>query len=228
MTDTVHGTDLDPETCDELMTLHIRKEWRDYEGPLYSTKWYDYRFMHPVQATFLYAHEYAIAYRRFYRSTIDRKAAEHIKIIKDPDIFKIDKKILSGLWRGRQHADAMCIPYDQYIDLAMTARLSYWNQRHLPPCFQLYSELVVQTVEREWADRQAGILFFGKHGEFRMPRYIGTPTQNDHHEWLLEQVVLRGSNLNVLGDLMRSELLPAEKITLRFGNDVAERALQAA
>jgi hypothetical protein len=227
--DTIYGLDTDTERCDLLMFRMIRKDYQEYEKPLFSSKWFDYRFMHPVQATYLYAHEFTLAYRRFFRSTISRAAAETIRIQKKEDLFDCEKAYISAIWRGRQHADAMGIPYDAYIDFAMTKMLNNWNRSHLPQAATLYSGEVCEYVQAQWETRQGETPFIGKHPEFKLNRYVGTPHQNDHHEWLLAQVEKRQSASRImLSQLYNDELLPMEKIVMRFGPDVASMIQQTA
>ena len=224
----VFGLDLPAEEYDRLMFLHVRKDWQKFEGPLFTSKWFDYRFMNPVAATYQYAADYVRVYKLFFRATIDRAAAEFVRPLKDPDLFKCPQTTISAIWRGRQHADAMGMPYTVYQTLAMESVLKYWKQRHLPRPCQLYSNQVCERVAAEWEKRQLGILYFGAHSAYRMQRYVGAQVQDDHHEWLFDQAAKRQNSFLSLLDMVENNLLPLDKIKLRFGEDVAQRILQAA
>jgi hypothetical protein len=50
------------------------------ETELFKTKWFDYRFMTPLQATALYVDEYNLAFKRIYARQFDRDRAEHFKL----------------------------------------------------------------------------------------------------------------------------------------------------
>lgn len=225
----IFGLDFQPEDYDRLMFKFVRKDWLKHEGPLFTTKWFDYRFMNPVAGAYLYAHEFVKVYRRFYRSTIDYTRAEHVRPLKELDLFACPQEQISAIWRGRQIADAVGMPYDVYLELAMEAALKYWQRAHLPRPAQLYSDRVCEFVIDQWEKRQEGILYYGQHKAFRNQFFINTPTQNDHHEWLLAQISKRGeAGFSLLNDAVENDLLPLEKVKARFGEDLAERILQAA
>lgn len=225
--DTIIGMGRSPDECDRLMFSHVRREWIDYEGALFTSKWFDYRPLNPVDATYLYAHHFKVAYRAAYRCTIDHKAAPNVKPLKKDDLFDCPQIQIAGIWRGRQHADALCMPYNLYIDFAMKARLAYWNRNHLPRPCQLYSEQVVNRVIKQWEDHQRGFLLFGTHSAYKNEAYVGTTAQNDHHEWLFSQIDKRDNGFIPLVNLYTSGLLPIEKITARLGDSVSERVLKA-
>ena len=225
----VFGLDLEPEACDRLIWTHVRKDWFKHEGALFTSKWFDYRFLNPVQATYLYAHEFVKVYRRVYRSTIDHTRAEFVRPLKADDLFECPSHQISAVWRGRQVADALGMPYDVYLDLAIEGALKYWDRAHLPKASQLYSDRVCDFVIDQWVRRQEAVLYYSHHKAYRMQFYIGTSTQNDHHEWLLEQVAKRGpAAFNLINDAVDNDLLPLSKIKLRFGEELAERILNVA
>lgn len=229
--DTPFGLDLTDAQYDALMFKHVRQDMRQYEGALYTSKWFDYRFMNPVASAYLYADEYVKQFRIFYRKTIDYRATEGprpITPMKNKDLFKCPQPFITAIWRGRQHADAMGIPYDLYLEFAFEGRLRFWKRAHLPGPALLYSTDVCEYVQEQWEKRQLGVLFYGRHSAYRVHRYAGTPAQNDHHEWLLDQATKRTNAFMSLNDMFEGELLPIEKIRLRFGEDVSQRILEAA
>jgi hypothetical protein len=222
------GMALSDEECDEAMFRFVRKDWRDYECDLFTSKWFDYRYLNPVKATYLYAHEFKKVYRRFFRKTIDYRGAEAVRPLKRDDLFECPQALISAIWRGRQHADAMGIPYDLYIDFAMEACLRFWKRPHLPRPAQLYSGEVCEFVQKKWEDHQQGFLHVGDHYSFRVQHYVGTPAQDDHHEWLMNQATKRSNSFMSLKGMFDGDLLPIAKIEARFGHEVSQRILEAA
>lgn len=84
------GADLSWEEYDERM-IRINKDWVEEERSLFICKWFDYRQMHPVQATYLYADEYIKAFRNHYARNYDRAATEGgrpIRPWRQEDIFE--------------------------------------------------------------------------------------------------------------------------------------------
>lgn len=220
---TIFGLDTPRQRCDELLHLFVRREWLSYEGALFGSKWFDYRFLHPVQATYLYAHHFVAIYRRLFREMIDFRAAEHIKPLRHEDLFACDKAIVSAIWRGRQHADAMGVPYEVYIELAMRHMLRFWNRKHLPRPAQLYSGEACEAVAQGWEQRLESRAWHGEHRAYRLDHYAGLPMQDDHHEFLLGVAAKRDNPYPLLALYAENELLPDEKITMRFGQNALNR-----
>jgi len=220
---TIFGLNLSNERYDEIFMQHVKKEWQAYEGSLYRSKWFDYRFVNPVMATYIYCHHYEVIYRRIYRKTIDLRISEHIKVLKHEDLFSCSSSFISGMWRGRQHADAMGMPYQVYIEMAFNDRLRFWRRAYLPQPQMLYSGDLTRNVGEEWEKHQSGILYTGKHAAYKNENYHDLPAQNDHHEWLLAQADKRANGVDILQQFLDAGLIPIEKIQARFGNEVTSR-----
>lgn len=226
--DTIFGLDLDPDACDAIMA-HRNKDWVEIERALFSGKWFDYRFMHPVHATCIYAHEFAKAYRRYYRMAVDHRRAEHVRIFKDGDWTQAKPNTIAGLWRGRQVADAAGMPYAVYLDQAFDLALRYWKQDHLPRPQQLYSDLITDRIGERWENLQEGILYVSTHPNFHNEFYRGLKAQDDHHEWLMAQAMKRGNMAWLLNRMVYDQqLLPEDKVRARFGEDMLSRVREAA
>ena len=52
------------------------------ESSLYDTKWWDYKPLHPLHATYLFAEAYIAAFTRAMRQRKDEKVAHYIKPLK--------------------------------------------------------------------------------------------------------------------------------------------------
>jgi hypothetical protein len=241
----IFGTDLSSDTYDEIMFAHLIRWLRiNIKNPnvssgakidgearleldLFRKKWFCYRFLHPVAATYLYAHFYQIAYRRTYARNVNRGTAEYIRIFSNEDIFKCDPPIVTSMWKGRQIADAIGAPYEFVIESAMRNTLRYWKQPHLPRPGQIYNDWVCETIVKEWEENKRFATPHSDHQEYRTHRYVGTREQNDHHEHLMELAGMRADPEPILNRFFEDELLPIEKILARFGVDISGRILQA-
>lgn len=221
-----YGLHKSPEDYDRLMFSFIRKDWQEYEGPLFTTKWFDYRHLHPVAASYVFAHCLVKAYQRAYRRTISNKGWDAMRPLKSIDLFRCPKNQIGGVWRGRQHADAMGAPYPVYLEFAYEAALRYWKRGHLPTPQQLYSEHVIQRVTEQWEDRQKGFMLFSEQAAYRNENYIGTRAQDDHHAWLFEQIGKRQNGFIPLENLFKRGLLPADKIEAQYGRGMIDRLTQ--
>jgi hypothetical protein len=223
-----------PKDVYDIHMSRMQARFQSEEVGLYAQKWFDYRFMTPSEASYFYAHEFVKAYRRHFRINIDRDDAERVKPMRKEDLFTNSATFVSGIWRGRQFADALGMPYDHYLDGALYYRLRYWRQTHLPRPHQLYQEdsrysddmrqtWFVNAITKNWEEKQSSMLFYSRHPNYKNDRYIGTRDQNDHHEWLIKQMKLRMNPAPLLKRLIDEEFIPLEKVQERFDPLVVER-----
>src|SRR5690606_1370421 len=104
------GDGLDLEHYEIMMMQYVPAKDRKIEAELMTTKWFDYRLMHPVQATYYFYRQYKDAYREYYRRAINYEAAAFVKPTKQHD-FLLSREAMS-FWRLRQAVDALGIRYD--------------------------------------------------------------------------------------------------------------------
>lgn len=211
---------------DDRLASIIDKKFLEMEVGLFTAKWFDYRHLTPTQATRFYISNYGDIYRDVFAKERDRERAEHIKVI---DLDEVLEGVRSGLpkfvrifkscWRGRVVADAIGMPYDLYIRWAFEFRLRFWNNRNLPQPQHLYQELDVERIQTRWEEYQAARTFYSEHPAYLNQNYAGIAHQDDHHEWLFKQAGLRSNVPETLARFISSDLLPAEKVESRLGQD---------
>jgi hypothetical protein len=189
MTEAKFGLETGRDEAARIMNRWIKNDWVTVETALYRGKWFDYRFMNPVQATYLYAHEFVKAYKQAFSVNIDTATAQFVKPLDVERMFvepeqKQDetekafrKRVAShkmrttGIWRGRMVADAMGMPYEVYLELAFHWTLRYWQQRHLPRPQQLYSDLVVERATIAWEERQQAEFYYSALPQYKNGLY---------------------------------------------------------
>jgi hypothetical protein len=189
MTEAKFGLDTGRDEAARIMNRWIKNEWVTVETALYRGKWFDYRFMNPVQATYLYAHEFVKAYKQAYATNLDSNTARFVKPLDVERMFvepepkqdetekEFRKRAAShkmrtvGIWRGRMVADAMGMPYPIYLELAFHWTLRYWQQRHLPRPQQLYSDLVVERATIAWEERQQAEFYYSDLPQYKNGLY---------------------------------------------------------
>ncbi len=96
---TIFGTDLTWDQYDRLMYERVTAKWVEFERELFRAKWFDYRFMHPVAATYVAAYHFDRVYRQIYARNVNRETAEHIRVQKQPDLFECSKMFSTAIWR---------------------------------------------------------------------------------------------------------------------------------
>ncbi len=124
------------------------------ERLLQETKWFDYRFISPVEATEIFANEYKLMYKKFWAVNFDFDESKRRRGLPLGSILE-DPKYATAIWRARQLADEICMPYDIFLRAAFQLWLDNGPQR-LPQPNHLYSgkwaENIKTPIEKELSD----------------------------------------------------------------------------
>lgn len=210
---------------DDLVAFKFIEDKRnhEYEPELYQSKWFDYRFMTPLQATRHYIQAYDGVYRRHYAQNVDAVAAKHVRTISIDGIFagleaptsstyKKAKSHLTACWFGRHMADKLTMPYEVYIDLAFEYRLRYWNRPYLPQPQHLYSDLVIDRVSERWPELQKSRLYTSDHPAYMVENFADLPAQTSYRIWLRDQALTRANPGELLGRFVNEDRLPLDQL----------------
>lgn len=213
-----------------MITMMVNAKLLAFDLQLYTSKWFDYRFMTPLAATMKYVEAFGKIYQAVFARERDVRIAQYIRPIQVSTLMAglrngetKYKRLLAGFWRGRQVADALGMPYELYIDLAFDYRLRHWNQRHLPRPEQLYHEFDVEKIQARWEELQSSRIYAAEHPAYTCESYADLPLQNDHHEWLFVQARRRSDEAGMLAEFVRRDLLPVEKVRARLSGDELDR-----
>lgn len=207
------------------------------EMDLYTTKWFDYRFISPTEATDMFKSEYSKAYKIAWRTYEDRNEAEFksglfempkFRKPSDKDTIKL-KREYTSIWRARQCADALGVPYDFLIRETIDALMASGRCRTMPRPNQiagaLTDEAIRDRVRQQWTDWAA---FNFSSMISRLPQYMdhayrGLHAQDAHRDWVLERLG-DGHPRNVGRACYIFQTLPEDRAVARFGE---ERIAQA-
>lgn len=213
---------------EDQLLASLNKKWSEIERELYRSKWFDYRFMSPVEATMEFAKEYEKVYRQQFATVIDKDTSLYVNVKIDVDfrsVTKLPNAKISALWRARQFADSMCMPYDLYIRLAFTSVLKYWKRKHMPQPQQLYSKRVIEEVWTEWSKRQESALFVASDLRFLAENYANTTVQNDHIDWLIKLANIRANAAYYIYQFVyERKVIPLEVAQKKLDADILEKA----
>lgn len=118
-----------------MRTILHPKDWKD-ESQLMMQRWFDYRFMSPLEATMLFGQHYIAGLRRHVSRHIDADLAGTVSGTKS-GVPVTREAWFTALWRARARTDAIFVPYDLLIDFSFdfsSRRKRYWsmlpNQLH--------------------------------------------------------------------------------------------------
>lgn len=226
----IEGVRSSPLESDYYSHAFIARKFQDFDLELFASKWFDYRHMTPFQATCAYIDVYGDVYREIYAREMDRSRAEFIRPItvdsvrqglRDNDTAA--KTIFTGCWRGRQVADAIGMPYRDYIEQAFTFRMRKWQRPYLPRPMHLYHEFDVEKIIEKWGQIQSSRLCVSDHPAYILQNFCGTQAQNDYHEWLFAQANMRSNVPYILARFVKEDRLPLSKVLARLDELGCER-----
>lgn len=89
------------------------------EADLFDKKWWDYRLLHPVEATELFSKAYVLAAKSYLCKQVDLYIGVNARVLKKEDFFLESKAIITGMWKARQLADTYGVPYSFWCQKAM-------------------------------------------------------------------------------------------------------------
>lgn len=217
----------------------IKPELLKLEAELFDSKWWDYRALHPVAATYLFAHEYNKAYQFIVKRCRDLERGQYMKGFKGEDIFEtrtVKRKNkqtgeselkqsdeIVAFWKARQSADRLGMRYDFYIRKAMM-----WaedrNWRNIPRPIHLYSDDLVEHLKERWEEERKARLQAAESECYMIENYSAHPDQDDYQGWALDQVSRRPHKDFALHHYLQRGQVNAEAAKTRFGSDTVSRA----
>lgn len=216
------GSTLTPADCEMLALTRVDASLRVAESLLFSRKWFDYRHCHPVQATFLFAHEYAEGVKRAYARQKDIRTLAGVQGFDVEKLF--ESRELSAMWRARQSFDAIGCRYDFALDFIMK-RFCDRGWKVFPRPNQLYAEEVVLDVRDAWLRECKAKMQIAKQERFDARRYTGHPDQKAYQAWHVDQVKTRGGNrAMLLGRLLQENVLAEAVVSAAFGEATLSQA----
>lgn len=206
----------------DLRTLEvIPLEWQQGEQALYLTKWWDYRFDHPMRATYRFADAYEYAFREISRRLFDMSKEPKVFGAVDP-MRDTEKKVL-GLWKARRTADELGIEYRFYCLRALdfSERLA-WKSLARPD--ELANQALVERVFEQWEGELKARLMIPKDG-----RYGGSGGyyQKAFETWMCNRIRTRPSWKRNVNDLLDSKHLTEATIIETLGELRLRDALAA-
>jgi hypothetical protein len=218
------GHDLTAADCELLSFARVGRAHRERESTLFHRKWYDYRHLHPVKATYLFAHRYEECVRAFYVETKDKDGAGEIKVFTPADVFQSHE--LTGIWIARQAMDALGCRYEFGIKFAIR-RFTDRGWRMFPRPNQLYGVEFLLDLQDAWRRQCAASLEMAKHPRFKNINYEWHPDQDAHHDWVVKQIKLRQNHVDrILARVFDEDLLPLGVATCHFDPKIVNQALK--
>jgi hypothetical protein len=221
------GSDFKREQL-EAIGLQVDPAHRVDLPDLMRSRWFAYRGMHPVQATYLFAALYKAQTKTFAECFVDIETAEDARAFAPDDIFK--SRDMTGMWLARSTADRVGCPYETLLRFAQRRALDRTFQR-FPRPNQLYGEDVELDLADEWKATCSRSLQYCKDDHFKASRY----QIHDYERWpadvrahtsfLVKQIAARSAPRDkLLGRMFHEDRLSPSWNLLPFTGDELARA----
>lgn len=206
----------------ELKGMKIDQEHRDGEAALMRKRWFDYRGMHPVEATYLYAHFYKEQTLKFYESVIDIRTVENARAFVPDDIFM--SRDMTSMWLARRCADQHGLPYPFVLRFAQDRFFSR-TQHSFPRPNQLYGEEFEIDLLAAWKEEVARKITYSSQARYKLSAWTGELDQAEHLHFVMEQIKARPAPRHRLMARMIAEgILNRALIAKRFSEQEADDA----
>lgn len=217
------GHELTALECERLALERIDGKHLAKETKLFESKWFDYRRMHPTQATYLFAFFFDAAHKALIRERVDFRI-ENWTSFKGKDFLKIKPTEYHGFWKARQKADELGLPYDFYCNAAIRwADKSLW--RRLPRPTQVYSEKIIESITSQWRVLCEAKIPLPLDGYYSAAAYRGEDEQQRFQRWLCERIDARpNSEMALASHLQLEPWLVREIAEDFFGSAMVARA----
>jgi len=229
------GADLTVERYEEIAVKMIKPKLLALEPALNKTKWFDYRLLHPTQATYLFAHYYTVATQRVMKKYRDMTRGEYVRGFRGEDLFRdlpvnltvaqaaARKGQMTGFWKARQYADSLGVPYLLCIGDTLTHAMDMgWPQ--FPRPSQLGCKpYLVDHLKATWQMRCESQVQVADSDFFHAQRYRKQADQLDHMKWLIASVNKATNKPWALAGLIDT-VIPEKIATPFFGSEIVQEA----
>lgn len=193
-----YGCKLTNDRCEELALMRLDRKTLGQEAALMQTKWFCYRRLHFIKATYLFAEAYKRAFERCWKVNFDRweLAKTGLKPWSGADIFDLSEQRYMGFVRARQAADHFGVPYDTFCRYALQAVLDNgWMLKEaskhgsMPRPEYLRALTPIKVAVRTWELEECPAkLRFSPLRYYLLEHYVEAPDQDDHQTWLINQI----------------------------------------
>ena len=206
----------------EVLMLKITPAYRDSEPEMYERKWFDYRTMHPTEATYVWAHAYNEESKAHYSRIKDTGTAFMVRGIAEIDAMKSAEA--NAIWWARHSCDYIGCPYDLAVRYLADRAV---NNGHtgMPRPNQLYTMDCLIDLAAWWKERVATQLTYSNADFFSAQRFEEHPAQIQHVEFVAKQIAARANPRHRLVARLIKEGVLDERLAHRFFPQEAKQAL---
>lgn len=210
----------------DVLTINtIPAEKRREEPQLYATKWWDYKWLHPMDATIRLSLAYEQAHRETWIKRGETVVANKLPRHANPYAVSTEKMRL-GFWQARRAADTLGIPYLFFCRAALDASEEMDWKEIARPNELTNSALQVRVLEK-WLEYQEAAIPRPENSLYLAVNYKGHPYQDEFQAWLCKKIRARKRwELALESYLTTAPFLTVEHARAEFGDVVLHRILR--
>lgn len=213
-------------SIEDVFEQIIRNDLLENDRDLFQSKWWDYRFMSPFEATMAFADAFGEAGRRIYAREFDYERAPHVSMMGSAKLKlglerneERARRAFPAFWRARQVADVLGMPYPVYTFEILSSRMRAWQRTHLPGPNHLYNEIDVERVAARWEEIKLSRIQYADHHAFLAQNFVSAPAQVEYADYLIERATRTLDPVVTLADMVRSDRLPLEYLSEKLPVD---------
>lgn len=226
--ETYFGAQTSHEHCEVLAIQHIDRRVLALEVGLYEKKWFDYRLLHPVQATYLMTHHYNRAFGNFIGVALDTKR-RFTAAFKGKDIMAHREKL--SFWKLRQKIDELGMRYEFFLREAMKWHLARgWGKGSLNPprpCHLTGNDEMILDICNAWSAECKAKIQYARDPAFHASAFTGSAAQLAYEQFLVAQIAQRRNPMYALhAALYVLDVLRVETAIEHFGAETVAQAAQ--
>lgn len=216
-----YGSELTNDECESLAMSLIHHTHMEDEALAMQNKWFDYRLIPHLKATYYFAKCYDVAYRNFFAETRDLKTSRVIPVYNHHD--PMQSRQSTNLHLARQAFDIVGVRYEFGIRFAMK-RFCERGWKTMPRTNQLYGDEIMADMKDAWDAECRAKLQIPSSSYFLAENYVGDLIQNQYHDWLVGQVNKRVHKYMTIGQLVYINKVMPESVAIeKFGEELVTR-----
>lgn len=203
---------------------HIPSDFLQDDAKLSASCWPAYLHLSPLERTRQFTAQYVQAFTYYAKRLMDLHKVS-LPCLVEPVLELNAPANVSSLWRARQRADELGIPYEKYLFPVIQHALEEEGHSRLPLPNQLYDIAQITHVHEKWEEWvRDGVFPTGEwDARLKAVNFRGTLAQLHCHEVLFGLI---GRSVGRLEQFMlRDGLLPEAIARERLGDELVDRAL---
>ncbi|WP_099139891.1 hypothetical protein [Xenorhabdus hominickii] len=174
---------------DQWIVEHVGLSRTKCEVDLFQTKWFDYRHLHPMDATILFSEAYKREYSRIMGShgREDFRKAPFKTGLKRCPFIQLSKANITSLWKARQKADELGVEYGYFVMTMLSiAAKREWGE--LPRPQHLWQDDLLEIFIDKNEKRKRTRLYGSELDYFKKDSYVGDEIQEAHRAFVMAQI----------------------------------------